>query len=249
MNQHDQEMVAVLDDLINNQRAFKEARTKFEQYLSDTSKEDERSAHLYFRGALIESLLGGSPYGYMALARESEGYSETMEGDFRRDVALGLIRKGDFNSGEVERLLYEAKLLHEGDPDRQAVDTMAEGRMYFANHDYARAVELHLEAESIWKHLMEDGKWAEVTEQFRLNNTFHGYCAYVAFRAKYETHPVRRASFGLTEEGHIECDLFYYHFMANEPKSSPRRKAMTLIRRLGYPGLVIVLMREKLRTH
>ena len=36
MNQHDQEMVAILDDLINNQRAFKEARATFEQYLNNT---------------------------------------------------------------------------------------------------------------------------------------------------------------------------------------------------------------------
>lgn len=247
MNQHDQEMVAVLDDLINNQRAFKEARTQFEQYLTDTST-IAHSAHLYFRGFLLETLLDGTPEKYMVLARESEDYTKTMEGDMLRDTALALIRKGKFDQAKVEALFDEIARLHGRDDNRMAALAMAQARMHYALRQYGPASSLHLYAESIWQVMLDERRWKEVDEQWRLNNAYHAIRAIMMLNRHYQRWLGKLLGTSRYPYRYGE-DLFHFirYFLLREPASSPRRMDVRTIQMFGFSGLMHVLEKERAR--
>lgn len=247
MNQHDQEMVAVLDDLINNQRAFKEAQTMFVQYLIDNST-IAHSAHLYFRGFLLETVLDGTPEKYMTLVRESEDYTKTMEGDMLRDTALALIRKGKFDQAKVEVLFDEVARLHGRDDNRMAALAMTQARMHYALRQYGPASSLHLYAESIWQVMLDEQRWGEVDEQWRLNNAYHAIRAIMMLNRHYQRWLGKLLGQSQYPYRYGE-DLLHFidYFMLREPAKSPRLSDVAMIKMFGFPGLMHVMEQERAR--
>lgn len=151
------------------QRAYRIA-----EYIAGSLPKEMLNAHFWFQYALAALL---SRHDAKALeltniAKESEGYSRQMYGDFLRDAALNRLRRG---FDHVDHYLDLASYYVDDDPNRKAALAMARGRYALATGDAQRAWNLHNIADEMWDRLgnRADKQWAR-------NNRFHWFKAYVA---------------------------------------------------------------------
>lgn len=166
----DREAAQRMSELINRGRFrqaldFGQRHVLVAGYFSNTNNVH---AKVYFQLSLAARLKGrvGLADEYWAKAKQSPSYSQTMEGDFKRDLALMHIRQGHLQ--EAEALLPKIADLHKGDKNRQAVLLMTEARLMYANGYYNTAYDLHQQAHLMWVGL---GEGAD--QQWMLNNDFH----------------------------------------------------------------------------
>jgi hypothetical protein len=151
-------------ELINN-RQFEEARAFLEP---EVSAYWFSYAEALFQLSLAQRLCGDDEAADRTwnLAKVSPDYSDTLEGDFLRDVALSKIRTLT-ELASVHPLLDLIQELHKDDLDRLACVSMVRARLVAAQGgNFKQACTVHLDAEEKWRHLENTGKPGNLQWQY-----------------------------------------------------------------------------------
>jgi|GEM_PF-4741217 len=90
--------------------------------------------------------------------RKCPDHTLAIEGDMQRDRIIGLLRYNRDEAGFalVRRLMQEVERCHAGDLNRLACLVGVNGRMAFAQGQYAGAVRLHARADELWDHMRDE---------------------------------------------------------------------------------------------
>lgn len=106
--------------------------------LYNKSRTSFGTAHFHYQGVLAYLMLNLSPETALQNLQRCPDYTATMEGDLYRDVALSHIRNRT-KLGEADELIGKAFELHDGDPERTAVDLQALARLHEAREEITEA--------------------------------------------------------------------------------------------------------------
>jgi hypothetical protein len=146
--------------------------------IKGTAGNDTLSAHYWVMRSLVARLLGGDEEAdrYIDQARRCDDWSDTLDGDSRRDVVLAICRKlaiqGRWRKDQQLALLAHqqiaiAQKLFGNDENRQASLLMTRARLAYSLDRYAEAVWLHKQAAEKW------GSVPGADVQWIRNNRFH----------------------------------------------------------------------------
>lgn len=117
---------------LNSKRHFKAALMLYAR--RDRKSPEEADAHMHYQAALAGLMLGEVITFIKADLRACPNYTPEMNGDLKRDMALSLIRRNvEFDM--AKRFIDEAISLHQGSPERLAIDNQALGRLMEAKGD------------------------------------------------------------------------------------------------------------------
>lgn len=162
-------------------------------------------------------------------AKQCWNFTDELQGDFMRDLALQLVRQGKHR--QALDVIIGVLQLHKADRNRIACAKGVKARAHFGLNDFAEAARLHLQADAMWGELARQDR--PFTNQWQYNNLLPMLRAYVI-----------RERFG---EGHDVLEHLYERVVKGAVTYGTRQHVLRArVMRLGPSGVYIDMMLERL---